>query len=116
MKRPEYRVDGVVISTVFGDCGKMPIGRFQQLRTFVEIGCPEVVETGHRPNPAHPHTRCTSSTSFSGLNGLTSQPVAPAPRPSAFFAGSDSVVSIRIGTDRCFGSARNARISPTPSS
>src|ERR1700734_3168382 len=116
MERPENRIYGIVVRSALRDLGEMRIGHVDQLDAFVKIGCLEVVEAGHSACSAHPQTRWTSSTNFSGLNGLTSQPVAPAPRPSAFFVGSDSVVSIRIGTDRCLGSARNALISPTPSS
>lgn len=37
--------------------------------------------------------------SFSGSNGLTSQPVAPAALPSCFFSSEDSVVSSRMGVN-----------------
>src|SRR5690349_9802348 len=53
--------------------------------------------------------------SFSGLNGLTSQPVAPAALPSAFLAPSLSVVRIRIGTARCCEPARTFLIREMPS-
>ena len=46
-----------------------------------------------------PRTFCTVATSCSGLNGLTSQPVAPAALPSDFLSAADSVVSISIGVN-----------------
>ena len=45
-----------------------------------------------------PSTRATVASSWSGSNGLTSQPVAPAALPSIFLLVSDSVVSMRMGT------------------
>ena len=47
----------------------------------------------------YPSTRWMVAISCSGLNGLTSQPVAPAALPSAFFSGVDSVVSISSGVN-----------------
>ena len=46
-----------------------------------------------------PSTFCTVATSCSGLNGLTSQPVAPAALPSDFLSAADSVVSISSGVN-----------------
>ena len=46
-----------------------------------------------------PRTFWTVATSCSGLNGLTSQPVAPAALPSAFLSAADSVVSISMGVN-----------------
>ena len=45
-----------------------------------------------------PMTFFTTSRSFCGSNGFTSQPVAPAALPWALMASPDSVVSIKIGT------------------
>ena len=45
----------------------------------------------------HGSTLATVWSSFSGSNGLTIQPVAPAALPCSFFPASPSVVSIRMG-------------------
>src|SRR5688572_10916805 len=60
------------------------------------------------------HTFSITCTSFSGLNGLTIHPVAPALLPSCFFASSASVVSIRIGVNWYSGRCRSARINSIP--
>src|SRR5215831_10561998 len=48
---------------------------------------------------AYPKTFLIVASSWSGLKGLTSQPVAPAALPSCFFSGADSVVSMSMGVN-----------------
>ncbi len=63
-------------------------------------GNPETWGRGGSGVPGdQPSTFCTVATSCSGLNGLTSQPVAPAALPSDFLSAADSVVSISIGVN-----------------
>src|SRR5215510_7845597 len=48
---------------------------------------------------AYPKTFWIVASNWSGLKGLTSQPVAPAALPSCFFSGADSVVSMSMGVN-----------------
>src|SRR5262245_28996632 len=48
---------------------------------------------------AYPKTFLIVASSWSGLKGLTIQPVAPAALPSCFFSSADSVVSMSMGVN-----------------
>src|SRR5437660_10615727 len=48
---------------------------------------------------AYPKTFLIVASSWSGLKGLTIQPVAPAALPSCFFSGADSFVSLSMGVN-----------------
>src|SRR5690606_8757368 len=64
---------------------------------------------------AYPRTLRTTSTSCSGLNGLTIHPVAPALRPWSRLPACDSVVSMRIGVNLYCSMARSDFTSVMPS-
>ena len=63
----------------------------------------------------YPATILRALTSFSGSNGLTIQPVAPAARARAFMSAALSVVRTRIGIARYSSRARTALMNSKPS-
>ncbi len=86
---------GVALAGLHGQQAVLQVR--QELVALLEERQLDLLEFVHRRQAA---TRRMASTSLSGWNGLTIQPVAPARRARSFLAGSLSVVSTRIGVAR----------------
>src|SRR6185369_4565062 len=87
----------------------------QSLLELVEEFAGFLAEGLCRIGQAHaPVTFLITATSWSCLNGLTIQPVAPAARASALRVSSDSVVSRMIGMPLLMGCWRYLRMNSMP--
>ena len=92
----EHRVDQADIVQAMAEIEQPLLDLVEQLRGLdAERRCRILA---HRPS-----TLRATLTSWSGTNGLTSQPVAPAALACAFISASDSVVRKMIGTPACEG-------------
>ena len=111
---PKHHVDGLIVGGTVVHRLQPVLQRFEQFLAFdEERGADFCHRVGHWRYPA---TILSALTSFTGSNGLTIQPVAPAARARAFMSAALSVVSTRIGTARNSSRDRTASMKPNAAS
>src|SRR5262249_16600195 len=90
-------VDDLLLYRLLGQTQQATLHRFQPFEALLEKYRQELPDVDR--HALYSRTFLIVAKSWSGLKGLTIQPVAPAAFPACFFSGADSVVSSRMGVN-----------------